>query len=98
MREGSHYVAPMARSYSVDEAQLNLHAILRRVKQGRSVIISERGRAIAQVVPIDASTNRRTGLESLEETGQLTRGAGHLDAIRPIADKPGAVRRFLRSR
>jgi prevent-host-death family protein len=98
MGKGSHYVTGVARSYSVDEAKEKLREILRRVKQGRSVTISEQGRDIARVVPIAKPDSIRSRLDELEKSGQLTRGTGKLDTIRPIAHKPGVLRRFLRSR
>jgi prevent-host-death family protein len=42
----------MARPYPVHEAKAKLSEILRRVKEGRTVTISERGREVARVVPI----------------------------------------------
>jgi prevent-host-death family protein len=98
MRNRSHYVAGVARSYSVDEAEAKLREILRRVKQGRSITISERGREIARVVPITKQNSLESRLDYLEETGQLTRASATVADIRPIAHKPGALRRFLRSR
>ena len=87
----------MARSYSVDEAESKLREILRSVKRGRTVRISERGQEIARVVPV-AAPILGSGLDRLENTGQLTRGTGDIRMIRPIAHRPGALRRFLRSR
>lgn len=98
MRNGSHYVASVARSYSVDEAKTKLGEILRRVKRGRSVTISERGREIARVVPIAKQDSLESRLDYLEKTCQLTRATGTVKDIRPIAHKPGALRSFLRSR
>lgn len=98
MRNGSHYVAGVARSYSVDEAKAKLGEILRRVKQGRSVTISERGRDIARVVPIAQADTLAARLESLRQAGIITPATGDVKAIRPIARRPGALRRFLRSR
>lgn len=91
-------MAGVTRSYSVDEAKAKLREILRRVKQGRSVTISEHGHEIARVVPIAKKDSLESRLDYLEKTGQLTRATGTAAEIRPIANKPGALRRFLRSR
>lgn len=88
----------MARPYPVHEAKAKLSEILRRVKQGRSVSISERGRIIARVVPIEPSRGVASRLQRLEADGQLVRRAKKSRAIRPVASRPGALRRFLRSR
>jgi len=88
----------MARPYPVHEAKAKLSEILRRVKQGRSVSISERGRIIARVVPIERTRGLSSRLRQLEADGQLVRRAKKPRAIRPVARLPGALRRFLRSR
>jgi prevent-host-death family protein len=88
----------MARPYPVHEAKAKLSEILRRVKQGRSVSISERGRIIARVVPIERPRGLSSRLRQLEADGQLVRRAKKPRAIRPVARRPGALRRFLRSR
>lgn len=98
MRNESHYVADVTRSYSVDEAKAKLGEILRRVKQGRSVTISERGREIARVVPIAKPDALAARLEALRKAGCLTPATADPKSIRPIARRPGSLRRFLRSR
>jgi prevent-host-death family protein len=85
------------RAYPVHEAKAKLSEILRKVKQGRSVTISERGREIARIVPIERATDLPSRLEELARDGDLLRRepAGR---IRPLARRPGALRRFLRER
>jgi prevent-host-death family protein len=43
----------MPRVYPVREAQAKLSEILREVKRGRSVVIADRGREVARLVPIE---------------------------------------------
>ena len=88
----------MARPYPVHEAKAKLSEILRRVKQGRSVTISERGREVARVVPIEPPLNLAARLDALEHEGVVVPGNGAASRIRPIAEKRGALRRFLQSR
>jgi prevent-host-death family protein len=88
----------MARVYAVHEAKAKLSEILRRVKQGRSVVISERGRPIARVVPIDRSGDVEARLGEMERDGEILAARRGVDAIRPIARRPGALGRFLKSR
>jgi prevent-host-death family protein len=87
----------MPRSYPVHEAKAKLSEILRRVKQGRSVTISERGRVIARVVPIERPRDLPARLRRMEADGVVVRGRKPR-AIRPLVKRPGALRRFLRSR
>ncbi len=88
----------MARPYPVHEAKAKLSEILRRVKRGRSVSISERGREIAQVVPITRATDLATRVAELERDGLIRKGRGSIKAIAPLARRRGALARFLESR
>jgi prevent-host-death family protein len=45
------------------EARHNLSALIEEVKKGREVVITDRGRAVARLVP--AATPRGTGLPDL---------------------------------
>lgn len=88
----------MSRPYPVYKAKAKLSEILRRVKRGRSVTISERGTEIARVVPIEAPRNLPERLAQLEREGIILTRRSTGDDIRPVTRKPGALRRFLRSR
>lgn len=88
----------MPRAYPVHEAKAKLSEILRRVKQGRSVTISERGRIIARVVPIEEPRSLASRLRRMEADGVLVRRRKKPGAIRPVAKRSGGLRRFLRSR
>jgi prevent-host-death family protein len=88
----------MARPYPVHEAKAKLSEILRRVKRGRSVTISERGREIAQVVPVARATDLAARLADLDRDGLIRRGRGSLRTIVPLARRRGALARFLESR
>ena len=91
-------LAPMSRPYPVHEAKARLSEILRRVKRGRSVTISERGREIARVVPVEQHDDLHSRLERLEREGLIVRAREPLEGLRPLARRPGAVCRFLASR
>jgi prevent-host-death family protein len=88
----------MARSYPVHEAKAKLSEILRRVKRGRSVTISERGRGIAQVVPVTRGRDLAARLDDLERDGLIRRGRGGIKTIVPLARRRGGLARFLASR
>jgi len=89
---------PMARPYAVHEAKAKLSEILRKVKRGRAVVISERGREIARVVPIETPKALGDRLRRLEEDGAILMREGSATLIRPIVRRPGALRRFVKSR
>jgi prevent-host-death family protein len=88
----------MARAYPVYEAKAKLSELLRRVKRGRTVTISERGREIARVTPIRATLDLRSHLERLEREGVIVPAAGAVAGVRPLLRKRGALRRFLSAR
>lgn len=88
----------MARAYPVHEAKAKLSELLRSVKRGRTVTISEHGREIARVVPIRATTDLPSRLERLEREGVMLPAAGAVTDVRPLLRKPGALRRFLSTR
>lgn len=72
---------------SITEAKNRLSALLDRVRQGETVIIEDRGIAVAQIAPVAASGTGpdRDRLARLERQGIL----------RP-ASRPAGARRLLR--
>jgi prevent-host-death family protein len=90
--------ALMSRAYPVHEAKAKLSEILRKVRGGRGVVISDRGREVARVVPIEPPKALGQRLARLEEEGALLRRDGSVTLIKPVARRRGALRRFLASR
>ena len=88
----------MSRPYPVHQAKAKLSEILRRVKLGRSVTISERGREVARVVPVEPPRALADRLVEMEGDGAIVSARGALEAIRPVVHRRGALRRFLGSR
>jgi prevent-host-death family protein len=88
----------MARAYPVHEAKAKLSELLRRVKRGRTVTISEHGREIARVSPIQATPDLQSRLARLEREGVVVPAAGSVAGVRPLLRKRGALRRFLSAR
>ena len=61
----------------VAKLKASLSAYLARVKAGQEVVVTEHGRPIARLVPIDdASNDAHTHLRELERAGLLRRGTG----------------------
>lgn len=63
---------------TVTEAKNGLSALLDQVKAGESFIITDRGRPIAQVIPMVQMEDPDGRLERLERAGIVRRGAGEL--------------------
>ena len=72
--------------------------ILRLVRQNRSVIITDRGKEVARVVPMVESSNFEKRVEAMKRAGIITTAVGRPSEIKPIARRPGALKRFLDTR
>ena len=90
----------MKHTYSLYEAKAKLSAIIRRVREGHSVVVTWHGEPVAEIRPTEAP---RAGLDArlgeLAERGILVRPKGRAKRdVRPVARKPGALDRFLADR
>jgi prevent-host-death family protein len=89
----------MASVYSAYEAKAKLGEILRKVQGGGRVVITYRGRPVAEVRPLtEDGGDLATRLERLTEAGVVTRTRPTGGVPRPVARREGALRRFLESR
>ena len=82
----------MAQSVNVTDLKAGLSAYLKRVKAGEEVIITERGRAIARVVPLDRPGPSPARYEEMIKAGIIRPGRRDLpDDIldEPLPDDPG---------
>lgn len=88
------------KSAKVSELKASLSRYLARVKRGEEVVVTERGRPIAKLVPIPPSDDTEMArLRDMERRGLLTMGTGHLppgfwDLPRP-EDPEGLVLKAL---
>lgn len=92
------YSREVARSYPVNEIKTKLAEILAHVKRGTSVVLCERGREVARIVPVEPKQSLDERLAAWERQGIIVAGVGPATTIKPIARRRGALRRFLRSR
>ena len=88
----------MKNKSSIYEAKTHLSEIIRQAKQNREVVITDRGKEVAKVVPIVESTNFEKRIEALKRAGIITPATGRPSDIKPIAHRPGALKRFLETR
>jgi prevent-host-death family protein len=88
----------MARIYPIYEAKAKLSAILRMVKRGQQITISERGEPIAVISPIHRGADIQSRLVELERDGAIRPASGELGRVRQIERRAGALRRFLETR
>lgn len=89
------------KSYSLYETKAKLSQIIRDVRTtGQSAMVTYRGKPVAEIRALqrmagDAFEER---LQELADRGAVVRGSGKLPRLRPLAHKPGALKRFLRER
>ena len=89
----------MNETYSTYEAKAKLSEILRKVESGRTITISRRGEPIAEIRPVQPpALSLADRIRELSEEGVLTTPSGGRGALRPLARRRGALRRFLSDR
>ncbi|MEP6621101.1 MAG: type II toxin-antitoxin system prevent-host-death family antitoxin [bacterium] len=94
----------MPDEYSLYEAKSRLSALVKQVREGRTITITVHGEPAAELRPIKKGSRKQTLAErinELEATGQITSARqkpGDPGGLRPIAQRPGALKRFLAER
>lgn len=89
----------MSQSYSTYDAKARFSEILRKVRAGQRVVISHRGRDVAQITRIGGGPSDITArLAELEDRGVVIPGRPREGRLKPIARRPGGLRRFLGTR
>ena len=85
--------------YSLYEAKTQLSAILRRVREGRSIIVTLYGEPVAEIRPIPAAPNGIAArLKQLTERGVVTAPPARHRKLKAGPRRPGALARFLDDR
>lgn len=89
----------MADSYSLYDAKARLSEIVRQVREGATITITYRGKPVAEIKAIQPKPpSLEERLRYLEQTGQLVPAKNPHVLLKPIAKRPGALKRFLRDR
>ncbi len=89
----------MAQTYSAYEAKARFSEIIRKVRAGQRIVISHRGREVAEIRPLGTrDLDLANRLERLEEEGVVDRHGSPTGPLGPLVRKSGALIRFLESR
>ena len=89
----------MTETYSTYDAKAKLSEILRKVEDGRTIYISRHGQPIAEIRPIQREpVTLEQRIAELTERGVIVPPADPTAVLRPIANRPGALREFLEDR
>ena len=89
----------MASTYSTYEAKAKLSEILRKVRAGQHVTITYHGEPVAEVRPVAREARPLADrVRELQQRGVVVGGGKPPKGLRPIARRPGALKRFLEER
>ncbi len=89
----------MRDQYSLYEAKARLSAIIRQVREGRSVTVTWHGTPVAEIRPIPPSAANIEGrITELVSQGALVPADDPGQRPRPVAIRPGALQNFLDQR
>ncbi|MBK9408917.1 MAG: type II toxin-antitoxin system Phd/YefM family antitoxin [Gemmatimonadetes bacterium] len=94
----------MRDEYSLYDAKAKLSALVRQVREGRTIVITVHGEPAAELRPIEKLPRRQTLEERLAEMaarGEVTpavRRPRTAITLRTIVRRPGALKRFLTER
>jgi prevent-host-death family protein len=89
----------MRNTYSLYEAKAKLSAIVRRVREGDTVVVTFHGEPVAEIRPIEKRGEGLTArLDDFADRGVLVRPLQLPQQTATVARKPGALKRFLAER
>ncbi|MCY4474400.1 MAG: type II toxin-antitoxin system prevent-host-death family antitoxin [Chloroflexi bacterium] len=89
----------MVTTYSTYDAKAKFSEVMRRVRDGETVIVSYRGDPVAEIKPIKPpKTSMEERMAELERRGVLVPAREPRMGFKPSAHRPGALKRFLEER
>jgi prevent-host-death family protein len=97
LRKAGEMIKPM--SIGIRDAKVQLSKLLKWVQKGREVILTDRGRPVGKIIPIDAGTLSLTDrISKLEAEGIIEQQneAGVRKLLSPVPLARGIAQKFLR--
>ena len=89
----------MPNRYATHEAKARFSELLRKVRDGARIIITFHGTDVAEIRPLKApGDSEAAAIRRLEEQGIVTPRTHPKRPLRPLARRPGALKRFLAER
>jgi prevent-host-death family protein len=85
--------------YTTYEAKARFSELLKKVREGRTITVTYRGEAVAEIRPLDRNSGTLARIKWLESRGVVGppgKRGGDLMPVGPA--KPGALQRFLDER
>ena len=88
----------MADTYSTYDAKARFSEVIRKVRRGKRIVIEYHGEPVAEILPIAAAPQPLAArVVALERAGAIAPAAGG-SRYRPVARRPGSLKRFLGER
>ena len=88
----------MSDTYSTYDAKARFSEVIRKVRRGQRVVIEYHGEPVAEIVPMaPAPQSLAARVAALERAGAIAPAPGG-SAYRPVARRPGSLKRFLGER
>ena len=85
--------------YSMHDARARFSEIIRHVREGKTVTVSRHGEPVAEIRPVSRSSETiEERLDELERRGALVRSGRPWKPPSPVAERMGALERFLADR
>ena len=89
----------MTTTYSTYEAKAKFSEVIRRVREGETVVVSYHGDPVAEIKPIEPQkTSMEEHLKDLERRGILIPARNPKEPFEPLGHRPGGLKRFLEDR
>lgn len=89
----------MELNYSTYEAKSRFSEVIRHVREGRTVTVSYHGTPVAEIRPIsNKPKSLAERIVDLERKGEIIPGGEPDQEFQTLANRPGALRRFLDDR
>jgi len=88
----------MVKAYSIYETKTNLSAILRQVKSGKEVILNDRGRSVAKILPFKPLETLKDRWSWLCDSGRIIEAKDPDAKFTKRHPSKGALKRFLEER
>ena len=93
------YHSLMGTMYSARDAMTRFSEVLRKVRDGKTVTVSYRGKPVAEIRAIRESPEMiEARLDHLERQGILVRSGEPRRPMKAVVRRPGALARFLAER
>ncbi len=84
-------------SYSIYETKTHLSKLLKRVRKGGEILVTDRGQPVARLIPYQASEDFKTRIERLVTHGRIASARSKLKFPKGVV-RPGGLKRFLEDR